>query len=317
MSKPVLFVSGLGKELERIENLKVLYDAYQGEKDFIPVSSSKYYDTITSNKYGLRIVDTFPTEHHLPTIMVWHAIQGGKHIGLNEKTTYYKKEYAKYIDYVIAAGTNFGQLMWEQCTAVSKDKILALGMPRTDRYIGKKKGDGNTILKDKRSYLYVPTFRAHKEPAIPPIDWKWLDKNLSDDELFVIKSHPQGQALTGRTYYKHIIEANKMEPSVNYLYDADVIITDYSSIIFDGYLLNKPSILFEKQTGYPEIRGMYMQYPQEYSSRYATNEKELLRFAREATDLTKVEQNCINKVANMCDGHSCERICQLISNLNI
>jgi len=32
MSKPVLFVSGLGKELERVENLKVLYDAYDGEK---------------------------------------------------------------------------------------------------------------------------------------------------------------------------------------------------------------------------------------------------------------------------------------------
>ena len=60
-----------------------------------------------------------------------------------------------------------------------------------------------------------------------------------------------------------------------------------------------------------------MQYPQEYSSRYATNEQELLQFAREATDLTKVEQNCIDKVANMCDGHSCKRICQLISNLNI
>ena len=314
MSKPVLFVSGLGKELERAENLKVLYDAYQGEKEFIPVCSSKYYDTIISNKYSLRIVDTFPTEHHLPTIMMWHAIQGGKYIGLDEKTTYYRKEYAKCIDYIIAAGKDLGQAMWQQCTAVSLNKILPLGMARTDRYIGKIKGSGNTILKDKRSYLYVPTFRAHKEPAIPPIDWTWLDEHLSDNELFVVKPHPQGQHLTNGSY-EHIIETNKMEPSVNYLYDADVIITDYSSIIFDGYLLNKPSVLFEKKTGYPEIRGMYMKYPIEYSSKYATNEEELLYLLRSTNALTELEINCINKIADMCDGFSCKRICNLINEL--
>ena len=317
MSKPVLFVSGLGKELDRAENLKVLYDAYQGKKEFIPVCSPNYYQTITSGKYNLRIVDTFPTEHNIPTILIWHAIQGGKYIGLNEKTTYYKKSYANYIDYIIAAGNDLGKTMWEQCTAVSLNKILPLGMPRTDRYINKKKGDGNTILKNKRAYLYVPTFRAHNEPAIPFIDWKWLDDHLYDDELFVIKSHPQGKPFLGRIFYKHIIEANKMEPSVNYLYDADIIITDYSSIIFDGYLLNKPSVLFEKKTGYPEVRGMYMQYPKEYSSKYATNEQELLSLLRSTYELTEIEKKCIDKVANMCDGYSCERICNLISELNV
>ena len=314
MSKPVLFVSGLGKELDRAENLKVLYDAYEGEKQFIPVCSPNYYQEITSNKYSLRIADTFPTEHKLPTILMWHAIQGGKYIGLDEKTTYYRKQYSGYIDYVIAAGGGLGKLMWHQCTAVSLDRILSLGMARTDRYIGKKKGDGNTILKNKRSYLYVPTFRAHKEPDIPIIDWKWLDEHLFDDELFVIKPHPQGHTLT-TNQYRHIIEANKMEPSVNYLYDADVIITDYSSIIFDGYLLNKPSVLFEKKTGYPEIRGMYMKYPSEYSPRYATNEQELLELIRSARELTPMEHNCIQKIADMCDGHSCERICNLIQEL--
>lgn len=314
MSKPVLFVTGLGNKLERAENLKALYDTYQGEKAFIPVSSPDYYQTITSNKYNLRIVDTFPTEHHILTIMMWHAIQGGKHIGLNEKTTYYRKEYANCIDYIVAASDDSKQ-MWNQCTAVSTDKILSLGMPRTDRYIGKIKGDGKTILANKRSYLYVPTFRAHGEPAIPPIDWEWLDEHLSDDELLIIKSHPQGKSFLGRTYYKHIIEADKMEPSVNYLYDCDIVITDYSSIIFDGYLLNKPSVLFEKKTGYPEYRGMYMQYPKEYSSKYATNEKELLEILRSTNTLTNTEQDCLQKVANMCDGHSSERICKLIDKL--
>ena len=246
---------------------------------------------------------------------MWHAIQGGKYIGLDERTTYYRKEYAKCIDGIIAAGDGLGKLMWWQCTNVSLDKIFALGMARTDRYIGKQKGDGNTLLKDKRSYLYVPSFRAHKEPAIPTIDWNWLDEHLSDDELFVVKPHPQGNSLTNKSY-KHIIEANKMEPSVNYLYDADIIITDYSSIIFDGYLLNKPSILFEKKTGYPEVRGMYMKYPSKYSSKYASNEEELLSLLRSTNTLTQVELDVINKVANKCDGHSCERICKLIGELN-
>jgi UDP-N-acetylglucosamine 2-epimerase len=59
-----------------------------------------------------------------------------------------------------------------------------------------------------------------------------------------------------------------------------------------------------------------MKYPQEYSSKIATNEKELLDLLHSTYELTEVEKNCINKVANMCDGHSCERICDLISNLN-
>ena len=33
--KPVLFATGLGKDLNRAENIRVLYDAYDGEKAFV------------------------------------------------------------------------------------------------------------------------------------------------------------------------------------------------------------------------------------------------------------------------------------------
>ena len=194
-------------------------------------------------------------------------------------------------------------------------RILDYGMPRTDRYKGKKKGDGHTILADKRAYLYVPTFRAWGEPDLPTVDWDWLDEHLTDDEIFMVKSHPQSHTLTVHDHYKHIVEADRMEPSVNYLYDADVVITDYSSIIFDGYLLKKPAVLFEKNEGYVRHRGMYLHYPYEYCSRFATNEVELLEQIRKATQLRRPEIRCIEKIADACDGESCERICGLIEDV--
>lgn len=314
MVKPVLFVSGLGDSLERAENLKCLYDAYDGEKRFAHLGTKDYRNEAYSGKYGLIVNDIFPTEAPVQTIMVWHAIQGGKYIGLDERGTYYRKEYAKYMDCIVAAGTG-GIDMFHQCTGLTRNRIYALGMPRTDRYINKKKGDGHTVLADKKAYLYVPTFRNMRETPMPIIDWDFIDKNLDDNEVLAVKPHPYGHDIfIGK--HRHIIELPKMEPTVNYLYDCDVVITDYSSIIFDGYLLNKPAVLFEKNPGYTSTRGMYLKYPDEYCSRYATNEQGLLDTIRSADRLTIIEKNCIDYVADACDGYSCDRIIQLIKEMN-
>ena len=317
MNKPVLFVTGLGKDILRAENLMALYNAYDGDKDICYIGNQMYQKDARDGKYGLIVIDIFPTEHYAPTILLWHSIQGGKYIGLDEKTTYYKPEYAQYIDYVIAAGSGYGREMWHQCTGVPMDKILDYGMPRTDRYKGKKKGDGHTALAEKKAYLYAPTFRAWGEPDLPQIDWDWLDDQLTDDELFIVKPHPQSHTLTYHDRYKHIIEADRMEPTVNYLYDADVIITDYSSIIFDGYLLGKPAVLYERDPAYRDKRGVYLYYPNEYCSYFADNEFWLLNHMRAAYDLGigRAEKKCIRNIADACDGHSCERICELIKEM--
>ena len=104
MSKPVLFVTGLGREIDRAENMKCLFDAYHGEKKFISMKDMNYNNELHSGKYGLVVVDIFPTEHPVKTVMMWHCIQGGKYIGLDEKNTYYRESYARFMDYIIAAG---------------------------------------------------------------------------------------------------------------------------------------------------------------------------------------------------------------------
>lgn len=311
MSKPVLFAGT--RPYGRAENISALFDAYQGEKKYLGIYDYNEFMKINDKDYDIMVIDEFPRRFAKKNILIWHAIQGGKYIGYNQPKPYITKDLTNRIDYVIAASHD-SISMWESCTQLPQEKILALGMPRTDTFIGKKKGDGHTILANVRAYLYVPTFREPDEPSVFNINFNWLDQQLSDNEIFAVKAHMRGPQMLNKKY-KHIIEVSASEPSTPYLYDCDVVITDYSSIIFDGYLLNKPAILLEKQIGYPEYRGMYLKYPQEYSSCYARNEEELLYLLRSTYELTSTEKNIIKKVADMCDGHSCERICNLINEL--
>lgn len=308
--KPVLFAGT--RPYGRAENISALYDYYQGEKKFIQLEWHHKHPDITSGNYDVLVIDEFPSQVPKKCILIWHAIQGGKYIGLNQPNPYIDNT---IIDYVIAAGD--GAIpMWAKCTNLSENKILPLGMPRTDTFINKKKGMGITMLAHKRAYLYAPTFRWPEEATEFTLNYDWLDSQLADNELFVVKAHTVGHPFLTKQY-RHIIEISSAEPSTPYLIDCDVVITDYSSIIFDGYLLNKPSVLYSPNFDYVNKRGMYMKYPQEYSSKCATNESELLNLLRSTHELTEVERNCINKVGNKCDGYSCERICNLISKLNV
>ena len=314
MSKPVLFVTGLGKNKDRAENIKTLYEAFDGPKKFISMHDD-FYGELRSGKYDLMVVDIFPDASPGKCIMMWHAIQGGKLIGLGQKNgSYYSEKLAKYMDRIVVAGHG-GIEMFHQCTGLPEDQILSLGMPRTDKYIGKVKGDGGTFLAEKRAYLYVPTFRGADETPMPVIDWDWLDENLTDGEVLAVKPHPYGFDWD-LDRFEHIVALPRMESTANYLMDADVVITDYSSVMFDGWLLKKPCVLFEKVQGYTRTRGMYLHYPWQYSRRYARTEKQMLEMARSAKRLTRPERNCSYYVSDACDGRSCERICKLIKEMN-
>ena len=309
--KPVLFAGT--KPLERAENLKALYDAYDGEKVFVKVDPWRRHPEICSGKYDLMVIDEYPTESPGKTIFIGHGMAGGKTGGLDEPHPYHSKRAAELITFAITTSKE----AVSECAnmvGIPEERVLPYGMPRTDAYIGKKKGDGGTELANKRAYLYAPTYRSPEDPPLPDMNWEWLDEQLHDDEILIVKPH----TMTGRIlkdFYRHIKEYDSALPTTPFLYDCDVVITDYSTILFDAYLLDKPVVLLEKQKGYTETRGMYLQYPWQYCSRYATNEEELLELIRGADGLTETEYACMEYAAEACDGHAAERICDLIRQL--
>ena len=309
--KPALFTSN--RELIRAENITALFDWYDGDKQFIRTYPRRQDDRLSSTKYSIRICDEFISSSPGKAIMIGHGLAGAKTFGLDQPFPYHAKSRARLLTWVITTSEEMIPITARQ-SGVPESRVLPLGMPRTDLYFGRKKGDGGTPFANKRVYLYVPTFRNRNEGKLPNIDWRKLDSMLTDDEVFIVKAHMvTGTILNCPTgTYRHIVEASSREPSTPYLLDCDVVITDYSSIMLDAHILGKPVVLFEKEPGYTSSRGMYLKYPDEYSSRYCQTDRGLVDMIRRARGQGDVEKRCLERTAGACDGHSRERITNLI-----
>lgn len=309
--KPALFTSN--KELRRAENIAALFDFYNEDKMFVRTHPGKHDERLSSTKYGIRVCDEFIGASPGKAIMIGHGLAGAKTYGLDQPYPYHAESRGGLLTWVITTSEEMIPVTARQ-SGVPESRVLPLGMPRTDLYFGKKKGDGGTQFGNVRMYLYAPTFRNWNEGRMNDIDWRKLDGMLTDGEMFVVKPHMVTKTiLDGPTgTYKHIVEMPSCLPSTPYLIDCDVLVTDYSSIMLDAHVLGKPVVLFEKETGYTRSRGMYLRYPDEYASRYCQTERELVDLLRSAHAPQAADRRCLELTAGACDGHSRARIAKLI-----
>ena len=304
----VLFTSN--RPLTRCENLRAVFEAYPGDKHFICINPYKPNPEVRSSKYSLRVSDEYIGASPGKCIHIGHGFPNGKTCGLDQPRPYFRRENSRLITYAIAPSENLVDMVARQC-GVPADRVKPYGMPRTDAYVGKAKGDGGTPYADKRVYLFAPTYRTKEEGWLPAIDWNYIDGRLTDSEVMIVKPHMLTKhILHGR--YRHITEVSSELPSTPYLIDCDVLITDYSTIMFDAHILRKPVVLFEKETGYLKTRGMEMDYPGAYASRYCQTEDDLVTLCRYAEGQGEADIKCLEFTAGSCDGHATERVVKLI-----
>ena len=299
----MLFCSS--RPLGRAENITALWESWNHEKRFQILGKQ------TPKAARLIVTDEFITSNAL-TVMVTHGIAGGKTYGLDQPRPYYRREAAP--DYVIAPSEFMRELMAKQC-GIDIERVIPLGMPRTDAYFTDDLNAVEFNGRIVRTYLYAPTFRNGIERPYPDIDFGLIDHLLTDDELLLIKRHTIG-GISKTKGCRHIIDVPAYLPSTPYLLACDVLITDYSSILFDAHVANKPVVLFTKPgDGYLKNRGMYFPYPDFYSSRHATNERGLVEICRSAYEPQAVDIACREKAAGMCDGQSTKRVIEFLEGL--
>lgn len=254
---------------------------------------------------------------------IWHAAGAFKMFGLDAPSKLTKEqERATHSQYSAVAVTG------EECRrfyagafGVSEDICLAVGLPRTDRLFTDAESMRNSVFdrhpefRNKRIYLYCPTFRECNGERIefdPKIDWDLIAASLEEDEIFIIRRHPLMDYPLLKDTFNNIYDLSG-ESTLELTAASDVIITDYSSVIYDACLLDVPTVFYCPDVKEYE-RGFYLKFPEDLPGELVTDSKNLLETVRQTKVKPPVDRikGFRNRQLGACDGHSTERVVKII-----
>ena len=149
-----------------------------------------------------------------------------------------------------------------------------LGIPRTDVLFGPERIERvaaairhrYALPADKRLVLFAPTFRGDsvgKARADGLPDWRALQASLGVDHHLLVRLHPfvREGLVIDRELDGFLTDVSD-HPDINeLLHVADVLVTDYSSVIYEYALLDRPMVFHAPDLdAYERERGFYFDY---------------------------------------------------------
>ena len=333
----VFFISIRSNRL--VENNKAVYEVYKGKKSVFThmaphnwIQKLKIYWNLASSKIivtddYLSYLRTFELKPEQKVIQLWHACGAFKKFGLDYVSadiTREKKTHRQY-DAVVVSSESIREV-YANAFGIDVSKVLALGTPRTDNlmnseYVSREKErfyDSYPQFKNKKIILYTPTFRENGTERIeydPQIEWNRFSEILGDDIVFIIKRHPiMKYDLLNEERYNNIIDLSN-ESTERLMMVCDILVTDYSSTVFEGALLEKPLILYCPDFGIYE-RDFYLKFPDDLYGVFVTTQEGLIHSIEKILGNPDVQVEGLGKFKEkymgMCDGHSSERVAQFI-----
>lgn len=146
---------------------------------------------------------------------------------------------------------------------IPQERIVATGISRTDVYFDPEWNarcrrqfyEQHPEARGKKVAVWAPTFRGNAaQPYLIGLeDVQRAAEALGEEWLLLIKAHPHIDA--------HQQVSNCRIPTEELFAVADVLITDYSSVLFDYLLYHKPLVLFAPDlVEYEKRRGFYVDY---------------------------------------------------------
>lgn len=132
-------------------------------------------------------------------------------------------------------------------------KIIETGYPRNDLLITKPEGiiqktrESFQIGKEKRIILFAPTFRDWDPDSFQKTlrDIQSLSKGIGEDSIVLLRLHYLlSDKISNQSLPRNVINASRYHDIQELYLIADILITDYSSVMFDYALLKRPILLY-------------------------------------------------------------------------
>lgn len=269
---------------------------------------------ITDNNY---VISNFKRDG-VKVIQVWHATGAIKKFGNAIKREYPIRNY----DYVLA-NSDYWKKPYQEAFNVSKDNVIVTGMPRVDHLVDRdylvktraKLVDKYPILKNKKVILYAPTFRGNIYQGFKSIAFngKKLLDSLGEDYVLIYKFHP---LLLNEPVIdcERILNLNN-EDTHDLFTVSDMLVSDFSSIIFDYAFLNKPLYFFVPDLDeYLKTLGCFVDYQKMMPGAICFNEKELTKAILK--DKNYDLKNFLQTFFKYQDGNNTKRVVEFIKSLN-
>lgn len=194
------------------------------------------YDESAVNKWGIQ--NDFPIEPII--IQLWHAFGafkcfGYQSIGVNEghsRTTVELFKIHRNYSWIFCTGED-SRKPYSEAFGYPIERVLPLGRPEYERLSNMAKNCGSEHLRDEITVLFAPTLRKSRISQHPLREQQdSITKRLDERNIKSIWSfHPLEE--TGTV----------LEGSGDILSEVDYVVTDYSSIAYEAYLLEK-GVLF-------------------------------------------------------------------------
>lgn len=255
-------------------------------------------------------------------IQTWHSslrlkkIEGDAISSLGENYKKAAKRDSEKID-LLLSGCKFSTDIFKRAFWYDGE-IMESGTPRCDILLSNTDEARDKVFRHYgiqmggKLALYAPTFRSNKPSDFLGMDFESLKDTLGADWTIGARLHPNIQ---NSVETNGAIAMSKYPDMQELLASADLLITDYSSCMFDMAIAEKPCILYvpDLEEYLSKERGLYFPI-EDLPFPIAKSMSELCdvikHFDREAYQ--QQLDIFMSKIGSYEDGHAAERVCERI-----
>lgn len=267
-------------------------------------------------------VHAMPHRSGTVVVQVWHAAGALKRFGLDTPVPERKVENRfihRYYDRVIV-GSHAAVGPYSSALGTPAEKVVPLGIARTDLFFDSEARTravarvhaAHPELRGRRVVLYAPTFRGHgiSKAAAVGLDAASLRSRVSEEVILVYKPHPVLEPTPDETRGFDTIVDGSVDLN-ELLCATDVLITDYSSSVFEWALLDRPLILFVPDLARYELEpGFYLDYRSQMIGEIAENTDEVAALLQQQDWDLSAYDAFRSTHCEFDDGHASERFAE-------